>query len=118
MTLINTNLVASRLLKREKALASGCCPSLKNAAELCMWQRKRHAFRPTRLNFPGETEFFLEFFCLEYLSRRSEKEDGHFANCRFSFLLIFISFCSISFRKLQEAQVNPDPGTYVVLFVI
>ena len=22
------------------------CPSLKNAAEFCMWQRKRHAFRP------------------------------------------------------------------------
>ena len=32
--------------KKGKGLTSGCCPSLKNAAELCMWQRKRHAFRP------------------------------------------------------------------------
>ena len=28
--------------KKGKGLASGCCKSLKNAAELCMWQRKRH----------------------------------------------------------------------------
>ena len=32
--------------KNGKGLASGCCRSLKNADVLCMWQRRRHAFRP------------------------------------------------------------------------
>ena len=67
----------SKAYKKGKGLASGCCPSLKNPAELCMWQRKRHAYQ-RNLNFPGEN-FFCNFFCLEYLSRRSEIVDGHFA---------------------------------------
>ena len=60
---------------------------------------------------------FGGIFCLEYPSRRSEKEVlfrklnilisqttySHFANCRFSFrkLQIFISFRLVSFRKVQ-----------------
>ena len=40
--------------KKGKGLASGYCPSLKNAAELCMRQRKRHAFLAKR-------NLFLEF---------------------------------------------------------
>ena len=33
----------------------------------------------------GETAFFGGVFCLEYLSRRSEKGNVYFANCIFSF---------------------------------
>ena len=32
--------------KKGKGFASACCPSVKSAAQLYMWQRKRHAFRP------------------------------------------------------------------------
>ena len=39
-TLLNTNEVASRLIKRKKALL----PVVVRL--VCMWQRKRHAFRP------------------------------------------------------------------------
>ena len=72
MTLINTNVVA---YKKGKGIASGCCPSLKNAAESC-------------------TYVATKIFCLEYLGRRSEKVDGHFANCRF--LLHFVSQTTVS----------------------
>ena len=51
--------------------------------------------------FSCQNGLYFGIFGLEYLGRRSEKVDCHFANCRFSFLLIFISFCSISFRKLH-----------------
>ena len=63
--------------KKGKGLASGCCPSLKNAAAT------KASRIPPNVNFPGETEFVFGIFCIEYLSRRSEKVDGHFANCRF-----------------------------------
>ena len=46
--------------------------------------------------FSWRNGLYFGIFCLDYLGRRSEKVDGHFANCRFSFLLIFTSF-----RKLQ-----------------
>ena len=71
--------------KKGKGLASGCCPPLNF---VCGNESVTHSAQSK----------FSWVFCLEYLSRHSEKVDGHFANCRFSFrdLLIFISF-----RKLQ-----------------
>ena len=63
---------------------------------------------PCNLNFLGETAFLEGIFCLEYPSRRSEKVNFYFTNCRFSFrkLQIFISqttdsrfaICRFSFR--------------------
>ena len=111
MTLINTNVVASRHIKREEVLLPVAV---------------RHSKTPElNLNFirgnenvthsaQGETVFLGgggRNFCLEYPSRRSEKGNVYFANYRFSFrkLQILISQTTIShfanyrfsFRKLQ-----------------
>ena len=108
MTLINTNVVASRHIKREEVLLPVAV---------------RHSKTPElNLNFirgnenvthsaKGETAFWGGIFCLEYPSRRSEKVNFHFANYRFSFrkLQILISQTTdshfanyrFSFRKLQ-----------------
>ena len=123
MTLINTNVVASRHIKREEVLLPVAV---------------RHAKTPElNLNFirgnenaQGETAFLRGIFCLEYPSRHSEKvnvyfanyrfsfrkpqifisqtTDSHFVNCRFSFrkLQIFISFRSISFRSISFRKLH------------
>ena len=120
MTLINTNVVASRHIKREEVLLPVAV---------------RHSKTPElKLNFilgnenvthsgQGETAFLGGIFCLEYPSRRSEKSkclfrklqilisqttDSHFANYRFSFrkLQIFISFRSISFRSISFRSIS------------
>ena len=82
MTLINTNVVASRHIKKEEVLLPVAV---------------RHAKTPElNLNFirgienvthsaQGETAFLGGIFCLEYPSRHSKKADSHFANYRFSF---------------------------------
>ena len=123
MTLyINSNVVASRHIKREEILVPVAA---------------RHSKTP-KLNFnfirgnenvthsaQGETASLGEIFCLEYPSRRSEKgnvsftnyifsfsnqqifisqtTNSHFANYRFSCrkLQISISFRLLSFRKVQ-----------------
>ena len=108
MTLINSNVVASRHIKREEILVPVAA---------------RHSKTP-ELNFnfirgnenvthsaKGETAFLGEIFCLEYPSRRTEKGNVSFANYIFSFskLQIFISqttdshFANYRFscRKLQ-----------------
>ena len=119
MTLINSNVVASRHIKRKEILGPVAA---------------RHSKTP-ELNFnfirgnenvthsaQGETAFLAEIF---YASRRSEKgnvsfanyifslsklqifisqiTDSHFPNYRFSCrkLQIFISFRLVSFRKVQ-----------------
>ena len=107
-TLINSNVVASRHIKREEILVPVAA---------------RHSKTP-ELNFnfirgnenvthsaKGETAFLGEIFCLEYPSRRTEKGNVSFANYIFSFskLQIFISqtidshFANYRFscRKLQ-----------------
>ena len=90
MTLINTNVVASRHIKREEVLLPVAV---------------RHSKTPElNLNFirgnenvthsaQGETAFLGGIFCLEYPSRRSEKVNVYFTNYSFSFrkLQIFIS---------------------------
>ena len=86
MTLINTNVVASRLIKREKALLPVAVRCSKTPLNFVCGNE----------NFPGETEFVFGIFCIEYLSRRSEKVDGHFAKCRFSFRFApfrFVNYC-------------------------
>ena len=90
MTLINTNVVASRHIKGEEVLLPVAV---------------RHSKTPElNLNFKcgnenvtysaqGQTAFWGVIVCLEYPSRRSEKVNFYFANYRFSFckLQIFIS---------------------------
>ena len=86
--------------KRGKGLAYGCCLSLKKAAVfVCSYESVTHS---AQSKFSWRNGFFLGIFCIEYLSRRNEKVDGHFVNCRFSFrdLLIFVSLCSNLFCKL------------------
>ena len=90
MTLINSNVSASRHIKREEILVPVAA---------------RHSKTP-ELNFnfirgdenvthsaKGETAFLGEIFCLEYPSRRTEKGNVSFADYRFSFckLQIFMS---------------------------
>ena len=105
MTLINSNVVASRHIKREEILVPVAA---------------RHSKTPElNFNFIRGNENvthsaqgkFGEVFCLEYPSRRSEKGNVYFANFIFSFskLQIFISqttdshFANYRFscRKLQ-----------------
>ena len=94
MTLINTNVVASRHIKREEvllpvAVRRSKTPELK-LNFICAMKTSRVS---RYLNFLGETAFWRGIFCLEYPSRRSERVNCHFLNYRFSFrkLQIFIS---------------------------
>ena len=108
MTLINTNVVASRHIKREEvllpvAVRHSKTPELK-LNFICGNENVTHSAQ-------GEMAFLGGIFCLEYPSRRSEKVNVYFANYRFSFrkLQIFISQITdfhfanyrFSFRKLQ-----------------
>ena len=100
MTLSNTNVVASRLIKREKALLSVAVRRSKTPLNfVCGNESVTHS---DQSKFSWRNGIFFGIFRIEYLSIRSEKVDGHFANCRFSFrdLFIFISFCFISLCKL------------------
>ena len=107
MTLINTNVVASRHIKREEvsiAVRHSKPPEL----HLNFIRGNQNVTRRPR----KAKRFFLgEIFCLEYPSTRSEKGNVYFANYRFPFrkLQIFISQTTdshltnyrFSFRKLQ-----------------
>ena len=107
MILINSNVVASRHIKREEILVPVAA---------------RHSKTP-ELNFnfirgnenvthfaKGETAFLGEIFCLEYPSRRTEKGNVSFANYIFSFrkLQIFMSqtidFHFVSFRFAKYSK--------------
>ena len=78
---INTyqyNLVASRLIKREKALLPVAVRHSKTPLNfVCGNESVTHS---AQSKFSRRNGIFSGIFCLEYLSRRSEKEDGHFAN--------------------------------------
>ena len=109
MTLINSNVVASRHIKREEILVPVAA---------------RHSKTPElNLNFirgnenvthsaKAETAFLGEIFCLEYPSRRTEKENVSFANYIFSFsrLQILISqttdFHFVSFGFVSQSTVS------------
>ena len=107
MNLINTNVVASRHIKREEVLL----PLLSVAQKLNFIRGKENVTHSAHSEFSGRNGFFGGIFCLEYPSRRSEKVNCHFANYRLSFrkLQIFISQTTdfhfanyrFSFRKLQ-----------------
>ena len=90
MTLINTNVVASRHIKREEvllpvAVRHSKTPELK-LNFICGNENVTHSAQ-------GEMAFLGGIFCLEYPSRRSQKVNVYFANYRFSFrkLQILIS---------------------------
>ena len=122
LKLINTNVVASRHIKRKEVL-------LPVAA--------RHSKTPElNLNFirgnenvthsaQGETAFWGGIFCLEYPSRRSEKVNVYFANYRFSFrkLQIFISqttdfhFVSFHFVSLHFVSQTTVSRRLAVVFI-
>ena len=107
MTLINTNVVESRHIKREEVLLPVAVRRTKTP------ELKLNSLRGNQnvTHFLGETAFWGEIFCLEYPSRRSEKVNCHFLNYRLSFrkLQILISQTTdfhfanyrFSFRKLR-----------------
>ena len=129
MTLINTNVVASRHIKREEVLLSVAVRHSKTPElDLNFIRGNQNVTHSAQ----GETVFFWGGgnFCLEYPSTRSEKgnvyfanyrfsfrklqifilqtTDSHFANYRFSFrkLQIFISFRPISFRFISFPPIS------------
>ena len=120
MILINTNVVASRHIKRKEvllpvAVLSSKTPELKSN----FIRGNENVTHSTQSEFSGRNGFLRGIFCLEYPSRRSEKVNCHFANCRFSFrkLQIFISFRSISFRfaPFRFANYSKPPGTQLCI---
>ena len=81
MTLINTNVVESRHMKREKvsvAVRHSKPPEL----HLNFIRGNQNVTRRPR---KAKRFFWGEIFCLEYPSTRSEKGNVYFANYRFSF---------------------------------
>ena len=100
MTLINTNVVASRHIKREEVLLPVAVRRSKTPELKTLYVATKTSRIPRNLNFLGETAFLGGNFCLEYPSRRSEKVNCHFVNYRLSFrkLQIFISFRFAPFR--------------------
>ena len=108
MTLINSNVVASRHITREEILVPVAARHSKTPELNFNFIRGNEN---VTLSAKGETAFLGEIFCLEYPSRRTEKGNVSFANYIFSFskLQIFISqttdshFANYRFscRKLQ-----------------
>ena len=86
MTLINTNVVASRHIKREEVLLPVAVRRSKTPELKLNFICATKTSRVSRyLNFLGETAFWRGIFCLEYPSRHSEKVNCHFLNYRLSF---------------------------------
>ena len=105
MTLINSNVVASRHIKREEILVPVAARHSKTP-ELNFNENATHSAQ-------GETAFLGEIFCLEYPSRRSEKGNVYFANFIFSFskLQIFISQTT-DFHFVSQSTVSPSLAIY------
>ena len=112
MTLINTNVVASRHIKREEVLLPVAVRRSKTPElKLNFIRGNENVTHSAQSEFSGRNGFLGGIFCLEYPSRRSEKVNCHFLNYRLSFrkLQIVISQtadfhfanCRFSFRKLQ-----------------
>ena len=95
MTLINTNVVASRHIKREEVLLPVAVRRSKTPElKLNFIRGNESVTHSAQSEFSGQNGLFGGgIFCLEYPSRRSEKVDCHFVNYRLSFckLQIFIS---------------------------
>ena len=111
MTLINTNVVESRHIKREEvllpiAVRRSKTPELK----INSLRGNENVTHSAQSEFSGRNGFLGGgIFCLEYPSRRSEKVNCHFLNYRLSFrklqILIsqttdfhFVSFHFVAFR--------------------
>ena len=72
MTLINTNVVASRLLNRKKALLLVAVRRSKTPLNfVCASESVTHSAQSKFSGDPGETEFFSGIFCI-YIEYRSE----------------------------------------------
>ena len=109
--------------KKGRGLASGCCPSLKNAWAFnkTFYVATKASRIPGNLNFLGETVFWRGIFCLEYPSRRSEKVNCRFLNYRLSFRKLqifisqttdfhFVSFRFVSLHFVSQTTVSPLAG--------
>ena len=94
MKLINTNVMARRLAKRP---CTRLLPSLKNF--ICGNENVTHS---AQSKFYGRNGIFFGIFCLEYLSRRSEEVDCHFANYRFQFRFVPFRLENYSKPKLTH----------------
>ena len=105
LTLTNTNVVASRHIKREEVLLPVAVRHSKTPEFKLNFIRGNENVTHSAL---GDTAFLGGIFCLEYPSRRSEKVNVYFANYRFSLrkLQIFISFRSISFRSISFRKLQ------------
>ena len=115
MILINTNVVASRHIKRKEVLLPVAVRSSKTPELKSNFIRGNEGVtHSTQSEFSGRNGFLRGIFCLEYPSRRSEKVNCHFANCRFSFrkLQIFISF---RFAPFRFANYSKPPGTQLCI---
>ena len=105
MTLISTNVVASRHVKREEvlllvALRRSKTPELK----LNFIRGNENITHSAQSEFSGQNGFFGEIFCFEYPSKRSEKVNRHFANCRFSFC--FVPFHLVPLHFVLQTRVS------------
>ena len=110
MTLIDTDVVASRHIKREEVLLPAAVRRSKPPELIRGNENVTHSFL-------GETTFLGGIFCLEYPSRRRLQivisqtadfhfaltADFHFANYRFSFRFVSLHFVSqTTERKIVE----------------
>ena len=94
MTLINTNLVVSRLIKREKVSFPVAVHRSKTPLNfVCGNESVTHS---AQSKFSWRKGIFFGIFCLEYLSRRSEEVDGHFATDFHFILLHFVLQTTVS----------------------
>ena len=108
MTLINTNGVASRHIKRKEVSVA---VRHSKTPELHLNFIRGNEFETSRIPRKAKRFYRWGIFCFEYPRRRSGKGNVYFANYRFSFrkLQIFISQTTdfhfanyrFSFRKLQ-----------------
>ena len=119
MTLINSNVVASRHIKREEILVPVAARHSKTPELNFNFIRGNENVRHSA---KGETAFLGEIFCLEYPSRRIEKGNVSLANYIFSFskLQIFTSQTTDShvanyrfaFRFVSQSTVSPSLVIY------
>ena len=123
MILINSNVVASRHIKRKEvlhpvAVRRSKTPELK----LNFIRGNENVTHSTQSQFSGRNGFLGGIFCLQYPSRRSEKVNCHFANCRCSFrkLQILISqtadFHFANYRfSFRFANYSKPPSTQLCI---
>ena len=86
MTVIGTNVVASRHIKREGVLLPVAVRRSKTPElKLNFIRGNENVTHSTQSEFSGRNGFLRGIFCLEYPNTRNEKVNCHFVNYRLSF---------------------------------